>query len=88
MWNLVSHSEGSTRLTVFGEEDAEENSFTQRLKEVMLSLCLIKHHAMKTCGEVEVSLHTFFTSSLDRGEWPVSRPDRCSPGETVLFSVK
>jgi len=31
--------------------------------------CLLKHHIMKKCGEVEVKIHTFLTSTLDGGEW-------------------
>jgi hypothetical protein len=33
--------------------------------KVKLSLCLIKHHAMKTCGGLDVQLHAFLTSTLD-----------------------
>jgi len=33
--------------------------------KVKLSLCLTKHHAMNTCGGVEVQLHVFLTSALD-----------------------
>jgi hypothetical protein len=47
------------------------------------SLCLTKHHAMKTYGEVEVWLHTFLTSALVEGEWSASRPTRFTPGERV-----
>jgi hypothetical protein len=32
---------------------------------------------------VKVYLHTFLTSSLDGGEWSVSRPGRFTPGETA-----
>jgi hypothetical protein len=32
-----------------------------------------KHHAEKTCGRVEVKLHELLTSTLDGGEWSVSR---------------
>jgi hypothetical protein len=45
----------------------------------MLSLVLIKHHAMKTYGSVEVQLHSFFSSALDRGEWLASLPGRLYP---------
>jgi hypothetical protein len=42
--------------------------------KVKLSLCLTKHHAMKT---------TFFTSALDRSERSASRPGRFIPMERV-----
>jgi len=35
---------------------------------------LIKHHAMKIYGEVEVQLHIFLTLALDGGEWLASCP--------------
>jgi hypothetical protein len=43
---------------------------------VKLSLCLIKHHAMKTYWG-------FLTSALDGGEWLASRPCRFTSGETA-----
>jgi hypothetical protein len=49
--------------------------------KVNLSLCLTKHHAVKTYWEVEVYIHTFLTSSLDGGEWSASRPGRFTPRE-------
>jgi hypothetical protein len=39
-------------------------------------LCLIKHHAMRTCRGVEIQLHAFLTSALVRGEWPALPPGR------------
>jgi hypothetical protein len=42
---------------------------------------LIKHRAMKTYGRVEVQLHAFLISSLNRGEWRASRPGRLTPVE-------
>jgi hypothetical protein len=41
---------------------------------VKLSLCLVKHHAMKTYVGVEVELHTILVSAIHGGEWSVSRP--------------
>jgi hypothetical protein len=41
-----------------------------------LSLCLTRHHAIKTYWEVEVYLHAFLTSALDGGEWSTSSPVR------------
>jgi hypothetical protein len=50
-------------------------------KKVKLSLCLTKHHAMKTYWGMEVYLHAFLTSALDGGEWSASRPSRFTPRE-------
>jgi hypothetical protein len=49
--------------------------------KVKLSLCLTKHHAMKTYWGVEVKLHDSLTSTLEGGEWSVSRPSRFTPRE-------
>jgi hypothetical protein len=46
--------------------------------KLKLSLCLTKYHAIKT-GEMEVSLHEFFTSALVRAEWSGLRPGRFTP---------
>jgi hypothetical protein len=35
-------------------------------------MCLIKHHAMKTYEEMDVSLHAFLTLALDGDEWSAS----------------
>jgi hypothetical protein len=32
----------------------------------------IEHHAMKTCGELKIPLHTFYTTVLDRQDWLTS----------------
>jgi len=37
--------------------------------KVKLSLCLTKHHAIKTYWGAEIELHEFFTSPLDGGKW-------------------
>jgi hypothetical protein len=49
-------------------------------KEAKLSLCLIKHHGMKTYGGGGVA-PPFLTSALDGSEWSASRPCRFTPGE-------
>jgi hypothetical protein len=51
---------------------------------VMLrTLCLTKHHSMKTYWGVEVYLHALLTSALDGGEWSASCPGRFTPRERV-----
>jgi hypothetical protein len=50
--------------------------------KVTLSLCLTKHHAMKTYGEVETAPHILLTFSLDEREWSASRSGRFISGET------
>jgi hypothetical protein len=37
--------------------------------KVHLSLSLIKHHAIKRYGEVEIQLHIFLTLALHTGGW-------------------
>jgi len=48
---------------------------------VKLSMCLIKHHAMKTYWGVEVKFQAFLTSSLVEGEWSASRTGRFAIGQ-------
>jgi len=50
---------------------------------VKLSLCLTKHHAIKTYWEVDVQCHAFLTLELEVGEWSTSRPGRFAPGESA-----
>jgi hypothetical protein len=52
-----------------------------RKMEVKLSLCLTKHYAMKTYGEVDVYVHFFLSSALVGGEWSASHPCRFTPEE-------
>jgi hypothetical protein len=49
----------------------------RRDKKVKLSLCLTKHHVMKTYWGVKV----FLTSALGGGEWSTSHPGRFTPRE-------
>jgi hypothetical protein len=49
--------------------------------KVKLSLCLTKHHAMKTIGEWRYSSTHSLTSTLEGVEWPASRPSRFTPRE-------
>jgi hypothetical protein len=46
-----------------------------------MSLCLIKHHAMKTYGGAEVYLHVFLTLVMDRDDWSVPHRGCISLGE-------
>jgi hypothetical protein len=50
-------------------------------KKVKLSLCLTKHHAMKTFWGNGVIAPRNLTSALDGGEWSASRPGRFTPRE-------
>jgi hypothetical protein len=50
------------------------------LGNVKLSLCLTKHHSVKTYGGVEEQLLAL-TSALDAAEWSASRPGRFTPGK-------
>jgi hypothetical protein len=47
--------------------------------KLKLSLCLTKHHPMKTYGGVEVQLHPFLTSAVGAGESSASRSARFTP---------
>jgi hypothetical protein len=44
-------------------------------------LCLITHHAIKTYSGVEVWLHVFLASALDRGKRSTSHAGRFNSGE-------
>jgi hypothetical protein len=44
--------------------------------KIKMSLCLTKHHAMKTYWGVEVQLHEFLITALNWGAWSASRSDR------------
>jgi hypothetical protein len=44
-------------------------------------LCLLKHHAKKMHGSVEVEIHGFLISVIDGDEWSVSRTGRFTPRE-------
>jgi hypothetical protein len=59
---------------------------TSKYLSVKLSLCLTKHHAVKTYWGVEVQRHTFLTAALEGDEWSDSRPGRFTPGERVPSS--
>jgi hypothetical protein len=40
---------------------------------------VVKHHAMKAYGGVDIYIHVFLTSALVGGEWSASRPGRFTP---------
>jgi hypothetical protein len=42
--------------------------------KVKLSVCLTKHHTMKTYRGIQVQLHTFLTLALYGGEWQGNSP--------------
>jgi hypothetical protein len=50
---------------------------------IKLSLCLTKHHTMKTYLRVEVYLHAFIISALDGSDCSASRLSHFSPGARV-----
>jgi hypothetical protein len=52
--------------------------------KVDLSLCVTKHHVIKTYGGVAIKLHYLLTSALGGGEWSASRPGRFNAGEISL----
>jgi hypothetical protein len=52
-------------------------------KKVKLSLCLIKHHAMKAYFEWKYSSTHSWTSALGGGKWSASLPGRFTPRETA-----
>jgi hypothetical protein len=55
--------------------------------KVKLSLCLTKHHAMKTYGGVKVQFYAFLTSVLDGGDWSASPPGRFNPEERAPVPI-
>jgi len=50
-----------------------------------MSLCLTKHHAMKTLVECKFSSTHSLTLALDGGVWSASRPGRFNPRERAPF---
>jgi hypothetical protein len=55
---------------------------------VKLSMCLVKHHAMKTSGGAEVYLHEFLTSAVDIGEWAASRSGRFTRKDIIPETLR
>jgi hypothetical protein len=51
------------------------------IEKIKLSLCLIKHHAMKMYGRVKIKLHALLTTALDGREWSASRLVPLPPGK-------
>jgi len=46
------------------------------LLKINFVLCLIKHHAVKSYGAVEVVTHAFLTLVVDASEWSAFCPKR------------
>jgi hypothetical protein len=70
---------GRNEFTNIGESRVILEEVKEKVK-VKVSLCLTKHHAMKTYWGVEVYSSTaFLTSTLDGGEWSASRSGRFTP---------
>ena len=55
--------------------------FFFKTEDTELSLCLTKHHAMKTYRVMEVKFHTFLNVVLDGGEGSASNPSHFMPRE-------
>jgi len=48
-----------------------------------VSLCLTKHHAVKTYRGMEIELLSFLTSALDWGDWWASSHGRFTSGKRI-----
>jgi hypothetical protein len=57
---------------------------TQCKVNVKLSLCLIKHYAMKAYGGVDIWIHIFLTLAIVGSEWSASRPCCFHPQERPI----
>jgi hypothetical protein len=66
------------------ERDSNVHAGGQRKKGK--PTCLVVHHAVETCGGVEVQLSAFFSSALDGGDWSASRPGQSNPGRRAVCS--
>lgn len=56
--------------------------------KVKLLLCLIKHQAMKPCKGMEVLIHAFLTSTLDRCAWSAPCPGSFTVREKGLVPIR
>jgi hypothetical protein len=56
--------------------------------KIKLSLCIIKHHAMKMREGMKVKTQTFLTSALDGGRWSVSRPQLHSRAKRTRYPLR
>jgi hypothetical protein len=64
----VEDSRNAYNISVKKMEICERPNLTWEMnaREVKLSLSLIKHHILMTHGKVNVWMHTFLTSRVDR----------------------
>jgi len=61
--------------TIERSYEVEMDELLGGIVKVKLSLCIIKHYARETNGEVEVQLHTLVPSALYADGWSLLCPD-------------
>ena len=57
-------------------------------RQVKLSMCLIKQHAIKACGEVEEEGHLSLINFPDRTDVPTAGGSLCWIGNFIDFHVE
>jgi hypothetical protein len=78
---FLRYSVKNKRKPTFGRPCVLRSSSLMAKVKVMLSLCLIKHHAMNMYARLEVLLQGFLTSALGAVEWSASRSVRFALGK-------
>jgi hypothetical protein len=71
----------------WSENQKGKNHLGEYKVKVKLSLCLTKHHAMKTYWGSGGVVHAFLTSVLVGGEWSNSRTGRFTLGERTPVPI-